>query len=88
MSDDTGESLAQISCLAIVAAGVSCLLVTAWMWTAKFSWSSDTWLLCIPALIVFTGIVSLIGLIAIYHVRRKKNSVQPGKKTENPISKP
>ena len=51
--------------LAVVSAVTTCFLAAAWQWTAQFSWSSEPWLISIPILIILSGLISIITLIAI-----------------------
>jgi hypothetical protein len=44
-------------------------VLSMWVWSAAFPWSSDPWLMAIPAAIILAGIFSLIGLVVIFVIR-------------------
>ena len=64
MDTDNTNGVGSIG-LAVVSAVTACFLAAAWQWTAQFSWSSESWLISIPMLIILCGLISVITLIAI-----------------------
>jgi len=58
--------------LLIVGGAIAFALIALWKFTAKFSWSSEPWLNAIPFIIFVVGISSVVLLVFIAILRKKK----------------
>ncbi len=61
---DRRFSLFRIGILVLLVATISFILLQFWAWTAQFPWSSDTWLVFIPIVIILSGVMAIIALFA------------------------